>query len=222
MKNLAKAAPPIELIVKGGDPEKISLYACGSCRLSTKTREEAISCCAPYVCETCGAEVKSYCEPCSKKEQAKKSQAVYDKAKKVTYKEYDGQMLFCDHCDEYFWDLDTFLDAHNDVDDEDFPTWAWGTYQVDFALNANDVICGALESQEFYDDADQNIEKESVKEMQEFFDAWCERNPLNSYSQDMSVVVDLEEYVDAVIKERNEADAKYETREAEKKTQDPG
>ena len=202
MKNLDKAAPPLELVLKGGDPEKIALWGCGTCHMSAKSREDAISCCAPWVCEKCGKEVKSYCEDCSKKEQFAKAQAQYDKAKKVMLSEYAGDWLCCDHCDKYYPDVDSLLDAHDD--DEELPTWAWGTTEQTLTFNAEDLIYNQLEYQEFYAEAMDNISAESIKEMQVFFDAWTKKQDLKSYMVDNSVVVDFEALVEQRKKGRDE------------------
>jgi len=189
-KNLTKAAPPLELVLKGGDPEKIALWGCGTCHISARTREEAVACCAPWVCEKCGKEVKSYCEDCSKKEQFAKAQAQYDKAKKVMLSEYAGDWLCCDHCDEYYPDVDSLLDAHDD--DEEPRTWAWGTTEMKFSLNAENVVCQQLEQDEFYEDALESFSKDAIKELQEFMDVWTAKQDVKSYMVDNGVVVDFE------------------------------
>lgn len=204
MKNLEKAAPPLELLLKGGDPNKVVLYGCGTCHRSTATRQEALECCVPYVCEDCGAEYKSYCEPCGKKKSEAKEQAIYDKAKKVSITEYSGQMLYCDHCYEYFWDLDTFLDDH--ADQETIPDWVWGTTQHGLKLDAEDIVCRQLENDEFYEGAGDSIPKESIAEMQSFFNGWLVKNPLDSYEQDCSTVVNIEKEVEEYLKERHAAE----------------
>jgi len=203
MKNLDKAAPPLELLLKGGDPEKIALWGCGTCHISARTREEAVACCAPWVCEKCGKEVKSYCEDCSKKEQFAKAQAQYDKAKKVMLSEYAGDWLCCDHCDEYYPDVDSLLDAHDD--DEEPRTWAWGTIEQPFTLNANDVLCQELEQQEFYEEAFENIDGAAIDQMQNFFDAWLKKQDMKSYMVDYSVVVDFEALTNLRKKELEDA-----------------
>jgi hypothetical protein len=198
-KSLANAAPPLELVLKGGDPEKVALWGCGTCHMSARSREEAVACCALYVCEKCGKEVKSYCEDCSKKDFQARAQATFDKAKKVMLSEYAGEWLCCDHCDEYYPDVDALLDAHDD--DEELPTWAWGTYECPFTLNASDVIIQALEQQEFYDEAFENIDGAAVDQMQDFFDEWLKKQSVKSYMVDNSVVVDFEALVDLRMKE---------------------
>lgn len=199
MKDTAKANPPLELIIKGGDANKIAVYACSVCRLTARSEEDAKMCCVPYTCDECGKEIKSYCEECSKKKQQKKDQETYDKAKKVKYADYDGQMIYCDCHDNYYWDIDEFLDAH---DEPDVPTWVWGTYQMAFSLDADEIIHDQLERQEFYEDAHESISGEAIKEMQKFFDGWKVKNPLNSYMVDHSIVVDLEKEVSEYLKER--------------------
>lgn len=204
MKDLTKAASPLELLLKGGDPEKIVLWGCGTCHVSAKSQEDAIECCAPFVCEKCGKEVKSYCEDCSKKERQAREQVTFDKAKKVMLSEYAGDWVFCDHCDEYFADVDSLLDAHDD--DAELPTWAWGTTEQPSTLDAERIISEQLESQEFYEDAFENISGEAVKELQTFLDAWLKKQDMKSYMVDHSVVVDFEALVNARRKEDQDAE----------------
>ena len=201
-KNLAKAAPPLELVLKGGDPEKIALWGCGTCHISARTREEAIACCAPWVCEKCGKEVKSYCEDCSKKEQHERAQAQYNKAKKVMLSEYAGDWLCCDHCDEYYPDVDSLLDAHED--DMEPRTWAWGTTEHKFTLNAENIVAQQLEQDEFYEDAFDSFSKDALKELQVFLCAWAAKQDVKSYMVDNSTVVDFEALAKARWKERFE------------------
>lgn len=201
-KNLEKAAPPLELVLKGGDPEKIALWGCGTCHLSAKSREDAVSCCAPWVCEKCGKEVKSYCEDCSKKEQFAKSQAQYDNAKKVMLSEYAGDWLCCDHCDEYYPDVDSLLDAHDDA--VELPTWAWGTTEQAFMLDAERIISDQLECQEFYEGAFDNFANGAIKEVQDFFNEWLKKQHMKAYMVDNSTVVDFEALTNLRMKERTE------------------
>lgn len=202
-KNLEKAAPPLELVLKGGDPEKIALWGCGTCHMSARSREDAIACCAPWVCEKCGKETKSYCEDCSKKEQFAKAQAQYDRATKVMLSEYSEDWVCCDHCDEYYPDVDSLLDAHED--DEELPDWAWGTYEVKFNLYAERIIENELEREDFYDGAQDQISKVAVEELQTFLTAWAAKQDLKAYMVDNSVVVDFEALTNLRLKEREDA-----------------
>jgi hypothetical protein len=205
MKDTTKAATPIECVQKNGDVEKTVVWACGSCKTATSTKQNALECCAPDVCEKCGKEIKrhSYCEDCSKKQQFARAQAQYDKAKKVMLSEYAGDWLCCDHCDEYYPDVDSLLDAHDD--DEEPPTWAWGTEEQPFKLDAERIISDQLEYQEFYEDAFDNISVDDLREMQNFFDAWLKKQNMKSYMVDNSVVVDFEALTNLRKKELEDA-----------------
>lgn len=185
-----KQTAPIELIIKGGNPDKVALYGCGTCHMSATSREQAIACCAPHVCDKCGKENKSYCEDCYDKERLAKDQAQYDKAKKMSLSEYDGEWLCCDHCDEYYPDVGSLLDAHDDT--EEPQTWAWGTTRMEFELDAERIISQELERQEFYEGAFDSIPAESLRKMQSFFNAWVKKQDLKSYMVDHSIVVDFE------------------------------
>lgn len=200
MRNLEKAAPPLEMVLKGGDPNKVVIWGCGTCKISASSFEQAQSCCAPWVCEECGKEVTSYCKECSDKKQWAKDKALYDKAKKVTYAEYAGVMLYCDHCENYYDDVDGFLDGHDDTDDP--PTWAWGTYEKKFRIDADDMLEGQLEREEMHEDAMSHYSKEAITALQLMLDSWTENNPVNTYYPDNDVVVDLDKEVEAALAER--------------------
>lgn len=204
-RNTTNAAAPIECVQKGGDPEKTVVWACGKCKLAKTSKEDAIECCSPWVCDDCGKDAVTYrtlCDECAKKKQWAKDQAVYDKAQKVMLSEYAGDWLFCDRCDEYHPDVDSLFDAHDD--DDDLPTWAWGTTEQGFTLDAERIISDQLEYQEFYEDAFDNLSNGAIKELQDFFDTWLKKQSLKSYMVDYSVVVDFEALAAQRKKERDE------------------
>ncbi len=198
-RNITNAATPIECVQKGGDPEKTVVWACGTCKLAKESKQDALECCSPLVCEKCGKEYKSYCEDCTKKEQFAREQAVYDKAKKVMLSEYAGEWLCCDHCDEYYPDVDSLLDAHDDGDGEELPTWAWGTYEVKFTLDAEEIITQQLEQQEFYEEAIETFANGAIVELQRLLDTWLATwtQDTKAYFVDPSVAVDFEALVSA-------------------------
>jgi hypothetical protein len=192
MRDMSRALPPIELVQKGGDPDKTIVWACGGCKIARASKQEALECCAPWACETCGKDIKaySYCDECTGKERAAVEKAQYDAAQKVMLSEYAGEWLYCDHCNEYYEDAYALLDAHDDA--EEYPTWAFGTTAQSFTLNAEDIISQQLEQQEFYEDAFSRFKAEDIKEMQDFFDAWLKKLDVQSYMVDQTVVVNFE------------------------------
>lgn len=200
MKDLTKAATPIECVQKGGDPNKTVVWACGSCHYSKSSREEALECCSPNVCDSCGQEYKSYCEPCTNKKRFEQEKAVYDKAKKVPYADYGGDMLYCEHCENFFPDADSFMDGHQE--EEEPPSWAWATEEKAFRMNAEDVLYSQLEREEMHEEAFDNIGKEALSTFQAMLDAWTATNEIVSYFPDYSVVVDLDKEVERELAER--------------------
>jgi len=198
MKDLSKAAAPLELILKGGDPNKTIVWVCGTCKFTRGNQADALECCAPFICGKCGKPNKSYCEACVKKEQDAKEQERYDKAQKVPYAEYTGKMFSCSHCNEYYFDIDAYLVAH---DGGIPPMWVWGTYAMPLALDAEQVIYDQLEQQEFYENATEDIPKEARQEMQAFFNAWLKKYGLTAYMEDNTIVVDVSKEVETFLKE---------------------
>ena len=197
MKDLSKAAAPLETVLKGGDPEKTVVWACGTCKRATDTRESAVECCAPNICDACGNVFGGfYCIPCSIQRGFDKDKQVYDNAKKVPYASYGGGMLYCDHCEKYFSDVDELFDDHDDV--EELPTYAWGTEEMTFSINAEEMVADTLERLEFHDDAIDNVSADALKELQVFLDAWAAKQKLTSYLVDFGVVVEFDDLAEAM------------------------
>lgn len=205
MRDVSKVAAPIECVQKGGDPEKTVIWACGTCKIAKETKEAALECCALWRCDECQKDAPKYhtlCDDCRRKKDQAKAQARYNKAKKVKLAEYGGTWLFCDHCDEFFPDFDSFIDGHDGIELEDIPEWAWGTYEKKFSLDAENIVANELERDEMHEDAFENIPDAALKEMQEFFDKWTEKNPVVSFFPDDDIVVDFEAEVEAYRKEQ--------------------
>lgn len=233
MKDISRAEKPLELVLKDNAMAGMAVnsaptvvWACGKCRLARISQEAAIECCAPTLCEMCKEDLfpptSVYCSTCQNKRQEEKEQARYDKAQKVEYSQYQGQMLFCSHCDKYFWDLDEFIDEHiqdtdPEISEEDaltqVPTWAWGTEDKTLKLDAERILSDAMEMQDLTTDDDDydRIREDAIKEMQGFFDAWLLSNNRKVYFQDTTIVVDLkkeiQKYIGDITKSTEEAKA---------------
>ena len=75
--------------------------------------------------------------------------------------------------DGYFSDWDDFFDEYNPDDCECRPEYVFPTIEVQFKIDAEDVLDRALE--DLYDDARLDISDEDVKELQNYLDEWCKK-----------------------------------------------
>lgn len=174
--------PIIELVVKGGDPEKVAVVACGTCRNVARTPKEAAQCCAPKLCQDCGVEVKRYltrCDACSNKasevHRAKKTAAAFNNANKVHLTDYRGSHvclhLFCDESD--YLDLDSLDDRLSDEEFREAHPWVWGCYPTPWPIpQMDDVMQNLLE--EFPEGAMDNFA--DINGLQSVVDDWFKKN----------------------------------------------
>ena len=184
----------LELVLKNTD--EVVAWACGVCKYTRHSYQEAELCCKPYICEVCNSTCSTqyFCSDCTKKKSQEREQKQYDEAKKVTYGDYLGEWIYCDCCCEYFADVDSFLDSHQDH--ESIPTWVWGTTESNFDLDAERIISDQLESQDFYEGAFDSIPRNEIYKLQLFMDNWRTDNKLLSYQADFSTVVQLDDIIE--------------------------
>jgi hypothetical protein len=110
-------------------------------------------------------------------------------------------MLYCDHCENFFSDADSFLDGHQD--EEEPPTWAWATEEKSFRMSAEDVLDSQLEREEMHEEAFDTVGKDAIAILQTMLDAWTATNRIVSYFPDYSTVVDLDKEVERERQERS-------------------
>lgn len=125
--------PIIELVVKGGDQEKVAAVACGKCRCVARDTAEAESCCVPVKCKTCGEETTRFqteCDSCTHKRWDKETRAkeaeAFNAATKILAKDYKGEQVclqFSCTEDDYWLLSDTW----EEIDDK---PWVWGCTEV--------------------------------------------------------------------------------------------
>ena len=201
---------PIALVVQGKDV--LSAFACGKCHVVASsprqfggTEEEIVEAarkaarthCGPWFC-TCGVECRQYrttCDACWKiaadKRDAEREAAHVAKAKRVHFKEYDGQMLFDERRDRYL-DPDEVADM---ALDDDLPEHMWGCTVTGLKLDAGDIIDGALESGEHHEDAADWLAQDAAKALQTALDRWVKKyaKGVRTFFPDYSVMVTFEE-----------------------------
>lgn len=147
-------ADVIELKGTRTDGKTVFVHACGTCGMTAYDAVAAERCCRPAVC-ACGATIEgrgyTACKACRDNTQWQRDRKIYDAAKKTPHGQYAGAHLCCDCCDKFYADVEELLDDHEDR--ESLPTWAWACTEDRLAISANDVLDGALESQEWFEDA---------------------------------------------------------------------
>lgn len=143
------------------------------------------------LCKYCGKQIRKgsidYCD-CeqykSKEEEEKriKYQEQISKADVVDIKDIESEMWFYDEqTDNYFSDIDSFVDAYKDFDEYEsdkemmntLPEVLWLTDPVDISMDADSIIESACE--ELHEDAYENISDKDIKELQNILDEWCKK-----------------------------------------------
>jgi len=178
------------------DGQPVIEWVCRECRRPWLVELYAEECCKPPTCE-CGKPAEypySGCKECREETRRKREQAIWDKAKKVRWVDYDGVMLICDRDDEFYSDPAEIFDAHY----ADPPTWAWGTYAKKLKIDAIQVIDDAIENEGFL--GDETLPIPDLTELQKALDAVCEQIP-ETYWEDQTVVVTFEEEAEEYRKE---------------------
>lgn len=140
------------------------------------------------LCEYCGKPLprntsRCDCEQYKAKEEEEKRikhQEKISKAEEVDIKDIDSDMwLYDEQTDDYFSDIDYFVDSYKDFDEYDkemmnnLPEVLWLTNPMDIFMDADDIISNACE--ELHEDAYNNISIEDTKELQNMLDEWCKK-----------------------------------------------
>lgn len=165
--------PLIELIEKGGDPAKVLIYACGTCRNVRPSAETAEQCCAPYACRKCKVETPRYrliCDACQRAETdhaaAVRTAKAFNAAEKILLSEYKGTWV----CTAYFADESDYVEV-DDIVDEERP-WVWGCTPLPWPLpDMQDVMANLLE-----DFPEQSMDDIDFPSLQAHVAEWFKQN----------------------------------------------
>ena len=187
---------PRELVSKGTD-EVIAL-SCSSCdqlfRLSE--RELAERCCLCTRCGKSGEIGPSYlrnhseCDRNYYNDQKKQEDAKYmvdppSTSKRVEATEYDGGWIY--YKQRFFGSVEDLL-SRCEQEKEPVPVWVTGCEERHMAhIDARDMIENHLENGEHHEDAMEEVV--DMDELEEFLDAWCDKQPVKSYLPDPNVAV---------------------------------
>ena len=186
------------------DGKEVFIYACGECGRLDQHKDAAEKCCGPCSCGKTKEPWQDRCVECSSKDSDERLRAAEEKryaaAKRVPFADYGGAMLVSG---DHFYDEPD--DLFDDSLPEDPPREAWGVYGMPLSIDANRLLESALE--EHHEDAEDNISKEMVDELQTFLDGWCKRTGIVSYFQDDAVLVDLSAEADRWLADAPEKNA---------------
>lgn len=201
-------AKPLELIIKGGNPDHVAVYGCGNCKRTCQSEQHAKECCSPYLCDGCGQKVSQrhhfYCNSCQAAKQAQKDaesdQKALAAAQWVKLEDLDDYMLCCScHTDEFFSNEGDLFDYHwGHLGDTTVPEYAIVAEPISLEVNSDDVLQNALENQCFSEGTE--FSSEQVNELQRILDDWLKVNSPKNYFPD-NKYVDLKEDAEAYVKE---------------------
>lgn len=92
--------------------------------------------------------------------------------------------------DGYFSDMDALLD-HCEQNDLEVPKYVYACTENSFRMDAEELVSGELEAQEFYDGAFDHITAEQLKELDVFLEAWAKKVNLVCFIVDYSRAIIL-------------------------------
>lgn len=181
--------PILELVVKGEDPEKVAVFACGECRRACYNQQHAEECCTPHPCEGgCGVMIPRgswlTCDECRlAKDDAKQTKAL-SAARRIPVADYAHDIV----CLEYHPDESDYVPTE-DVG-EDY-SWAWACIPLPWPVpDMVDAVESLLEG-EFPEDA----RFPKGQELQTVVNEWCVENlgPSGYYTIDKTSIVIFDE-----------------------------
>lgn len=176
--------------------KEVTVYSCGYCGKLYRDKVDADFCHSDRTCTECGiviGKVNYYtkCDFCINKSKLAAEKVLFDNARKMTVKEYseefgDNPLLLGD---DYYYDVDSILDEIYSMDEEDNPTYVWGTKSIEITLDAENIISNFEENCEL---EDYSMDSDAQKEIFEFCKQWNEKHAQTVYYQDEKIAVILD------------------------------
>lgn len=137
-------------------------------------------------CSVCNKEIPHYrikCYECLEKDN-------FAKAKKIKIEDYEGTFIYDYTSDEYYKDIDEFLD-YCEREDVEPSKYVYGCKPINFILDMYRVVENELENNH-YENAIDNIDKKSLESLQEMVDEWTKSQNIVSYEQDYQTIILLD------------------------------
>ena len=164
---------------------EIKAYKCEKCGNAYLHNELADNCCKPKHCEDCGAELPhkwymTVCESC-------KTKRDFNRGKVLTMgefllSEYKDNMV-C-YNDEYYMAIDECLESlYDTLEDEELEeiNYVKATNKITHELNVDNLI-EELECETNCEE-DISVDKQGVKELEDFLKLWNEKYHLTTYNE---------------------------------------
>lgn len=198
----------------GGEAPPPAAFACAKCRIIQPSEHLAREHCKPFICDTCGQEAvahQTFCWPCHRKKREVKDRENFRNVKKVSYKDYDGPVHVPDAStnEGFFSNVDEYLEwLEDNLGFEGFgaiPEVVWTCRKSGLQMDAQDILENALENH--HEEAGDNISNESEKELQEFLNAWCNKQGVESWDPNYDLGVELPQEILDEIQSRAERSA---------------
>ena len=177
----------VELSGELDDGTHIFVFACSTCHLAYDKAIKANECCQPRVCEDCDkvlTENRIKCHECQAKDWAGKLERMWEKAKKVEWAADTGP-VYCECCEKFYTDSDTFIDGHNDR--MPLPKYVWGCERHVMALDAYEITDDAWQG--YPEHSRLNADSKELKLLQKYLDTWCEYADIAGYYPDTNTAV---------------------------------
>lgn len=148
------------------------------------------------VCKECGDISKNtmcWKLACRKKREYENEIIRKEKAKKYTLENCPKESceMFYSECYDYDEGYDSNLDWIDSLDEEDKPSYVWGTSRVKFSLDAYDIISNAIEDS--FEDAFDRVDELALNKLQIACDEFVKAHDgrLDVYYVDYDVCIEL-------------------------------
>ena len=171
--------------------KEVKVFACGYCGKLYREKTNADFCHNDKTCGTCGKVVGKTdyyidCKECRDKKEEQKEKERFDKAAKLSYKEYEKD------CEGYLFVNDEiyyFIEDLEDAFEEDMPKYAWAASMETKGLISDDLV-EDFESSLQLDDY--QLQEDAVKKIEDFCRNWNEVHGVDVYYPDYSRAVILD------------------------------
>jgi hypothetical protein len=166
-------------------------HACGNCGtffsalVGFDDSKAAAERCHNYKCSECGVKTNQYytiCDKCRKDKEFKKDLEAFERAEKIKFEDYHGEMVFFDDCslgNEGYMSTDDVEDHFCDSDKE-LPEFAWACDWFGISIDVDHVLETALE--EHHEDAFDLVSQADIDELKTMLKTWCDKQGVKTYT----------------------------------------
>lgn len=163
-----------------------TVYKCMKCGALYYSLENAETCCGPKLCTECNKPIPYYkdiCEKCWEKQN-------FEKAKKISWKDYKGSFVYDYLGEEYYDDIDSLLE-HYEENNEEPPKYCYACSGKSYALDVYSVIENEIvDLCEDYEDVINDLV--DLDKLEKFVEEWNKKQKAMCYEYDLKTVIMLE------------------------------